>query len=585
MILLNALYKGLVGAMGALLCYLLYLLFHYYRFLFKKYRLFLKTSDASSITWWEVILFAIINFFVVWVVVFGLFSAIFDWRTLSADENAVIALFAGLVFVGVIIFSYRKYFRRINLKSSKYTNTISQSSSQLPNTKSDIVKFNYFYSFKHLPILVEKYVKGECSFEDIISLNTISQEYGNLAKKVEIISSSLNNVDDIELTLFTVPSTGKISEVNSLLLIRKPSTHQATLYSLEYSLGDFCICSITAESHSNLGLFVSNGEEFATSALKHFISRQKSDEIVSSSDMISEEVSSENKNAHSTESNLDDLFEYKPQKDIYGTPLTERLKDIYSSIQYGLDTFCENLTLLGLPCLSQQGKQEVAIYLGAMLSLNIQKDIVIQSILQGDKSLNSLGIKFLDEKIDTYVSMYKSQILRDYVKQTWSLMDFARNNGKMKLASFEAPDSYGYTKRPAFCMENQSPLICHFAAFEKDNLTPAYIISHKNDIIVEERTNGDYVLRPMEDVSFFIECYVSYVAYHVFCHPLKYFYSLNYSDIDEEISKLPVSESRVSITYKDMPNPSLKFYSLFRSALDEGKKEAENIAVATGIYE
>ena len=34
-----------------------------------------------------------------------------------------------------------------------------------------------------------------------------------------------------------------------------------------------------------------------------------------------------------------------------------------------------------------------------------------------------------------------------------------------------------------------------------------------------------------------------------------------------------------------MPNPSLKFYSLFRSALDEGKKEAENIAVATGIYE
>lgn len=50
MILLNAFYKGLTGALGALLCYLLYLLFRYDKFLLKSFFHFIKSKGSDSFT-------------------------------------------------------------------------------------------------------------------------------------------------------------------------------------------------------------------------------------------------------------------------------------------------------------------------------------------------------------------------------------------------------------------------------------------------------------------------------------------------------------------------------------------------------
>lgn len=124
MILISALYKGMIGGLGALVCFLLYVLFIYYKSLFRQYIVCIKKKDATILKLWELSILGIITFVISWIIIFSLLNAIFDWRTLGTDDNACIALVIGLLIFCIICYPYykhtsNKFNLKINLKSIK----------------------------------------------------------------------------------------------------------------------------------------------------------------------------------------------------------------------------------------------------------------------------------------------------------------------------------------------------------------------------------------------------------------------------------------------------------------------------------
>lgn len=111
MITLNVFFKGIAGALGAVLCFLIYCLAIYYKSLFKKYVSFVKTKDTSNLRIWELMIFCVVSFAITWILSFSLLYATVDRFTLSGDDKAIIALFIALVTMLLIIIPYPKHYK------------------------------------------------------------------------------------------------------------------------------------------------------------------------------------------------------------------------------------------------------------------------------------------------------------------------------------------------------------------------------------------------------------------------------------------------------------------------------------------
>lgn len=256
--------------LGALFTFLLFAIIYYDRDLIKKYRLYLKTKDCSNLKGWELALFCVLNFAAVWILVFGILCATVNWRTLSSEDNAVIALCAGVLFIGIVLYTYRKDLKLGNLTNRLPKSPKNQSSTSLPNTKDSIVKFNYFYAFKYIPEVLDRYNRKQSTISSIFDIPTIigqHPEFSDVARKIEYGISESKKDKDIKALAIAIPNTHAISEVEIAYIVFDERTNKAVYYTLEKSIGGYAIASPTSEGEHHLIDFVDSPQQFVKKIL------------------------------------------------------------------------------------------------------------------------------------------------------------------------------------------------------------------------------------------------------------------------------------------------------------------------------
>lgn len=274
------------------LCYaLFYLLYINIMYLFgKDFFSFLKTNGRTHFGLIDLFLLGIINSLVIWFVISCVMANTIDWRVMSAEDCAVVALFFPFVFCAIIIMLFRRYstkslvdwkrtlklfvlnlFDNISAKVSSvvkswHFNNSKTNRKRYPDPNSPITKFNYLFSFQYVPSIIEGYNNGLNSIEIIFDKSKYPFMTEKISDKVEITCSSSTKFG-IDTLLISLPSTEAITEVSAILIYHSASLRHALLYTLEYSIDEensecFVICQVKGEKHINTGIYVKEGKDF-----------------------------------------------------------------------------------------------------------------------------------------------------------------------------------------------------------------------------------------------------------------------------------------------------------------------------------
>lgn len=139
-------------------------------------------------------------------------------------------------------------------------------------SKEEILRFNYHVNFKTLPDIVEKYNNKQLRYSDLMRPTVFigrAETQNCLAKKISVVDTGINNHPNLKMILVKTPSNGSISEVAAAIIMVDTVKQKAILYTMEYSLGGYAICLPESNgNHTNTGIMVKNGDQFAAYVLK-----------------------------------------------------------------------------------------------------------------------------------------------------------------------------------------------------------------------------------------------------------------------------------------------------------------------------
>ena len=124
MIVLNAFLKGLAGALGAVLGYALFVVYKYNVSLWKRFWSFVKKNGQTPFSLIDLFLFCAINSLIIWFVCFGIMANTINWRVLSAEGCAVMALLFSIVFCVVIITLFKRYSSKSGINRKLWLNQL-----------------------------------------------------------------------------------------------------------------------------------------------------------------------------------------------------------------------------------------------------------------------------------------------------------------------------------------------------------------------------------------------------------------------------------------------------------------------------
>ena len=234
-----------------------------------------------------------------------------------------------------------------------------------------------------------------------------------------------------------------------------------------------------------------------------------------------------------------------PTTDIYGDKLMERLSDIYFCIKSAAENFLNEM--VGLPIPNENGKLEIEILMAAVLAHDIDKNIVLQSLLSGNAKYNDLDITNILLSIDSYLKSYRKNILLYHLDKRVPLMEFAKAHGKLKIGVFNNSATSESFKAPLFVMEGSKNLYCGFVGFSEDEQTPAFISQNKNDIYVDVTKNEKFLFRLKRDIDNEFNIFIKEVAWYVYVSPLKYQYFIGEEELKEGLKNIKRKESNVII--------------------------------------
>lgn len=255
MIVLNVFQKGLIGALGAVMCYVLFVIHKYNVSLWKKFLSFVKTNGQTPFCLLELCLFNVINSLIIWLVASCIMANTIDWRVLSSEDCAIMALLFPIVFCAVIITLFKRYssisginrklwlnqlYSFLSIKVAPFIKSIQSNIFKMSNVRhttpnNPITKFNYLYSFQYIPKIIEDYNNGLCSIEVIFDKSKYPNTIKKISNKVEITCNSSKKFG-IDTLLISLPSTKAFTEVAAILIYHSVSLHHAIMYTLEYSI-------------------------------------------------------------------------------------------------------------------------------------------------------------------------------------------------------------------------------------------------------------------------------------------------------------------------------------------------------------
>lgn len=115
-------------------------------------------------------------------------------------------------------------------------------------TKNTVVlKYNYALAFQYIPIYLKKWQNREFDIDfgnDFTRLAELDPDWLPLVEATEVMRT-----DDGDLTAYVVlpPSNGCPAEVAKAMFVCDNKSRQFVYFTLEYSFGQFAICSANAE--------------------------------------------------------------------------------------------------------------------------------------------------------------------------------------------------------------------------------------------------------------------------------------------------------------------------------------------------
>lgn len=287
--------------LGALFSFLLIVVISYNWKLIKKYYFYLKSRDNSNFGIKYFVIFCILNFVSIWIIVFGILCATIDWRVMSPQDNAIAALFIGIICICVVVFTYRK---NLSFDISKFFKKIvPKSKASLPNISDIVVKFNYTYAFKLIPQVVDNFRDGKASIKDVLNFPKIALEnpqFSSVVSKIKYGLSCEDNNKKIQILIISIPNNKAISEVEIAYIVFNEENMKAAYFTLERSINGYAVATPLSNGEHHLIDFVETAEQFVKTVLPLAIK-----EVEQTKTTINQDVASTQKKNKAT-SNKDD---------------------------------------------------------------------------------------------------------------------------------------------------------------------------------------------------------------------------------------------------------------------------------------
>lgn len=276
-----------------------------------------------------------------------------------------------------------------------------------------------------------------------------------------------------------------------------------------------------------------------------------------------------------------------PTIDVYGTPLIERSTDIYDSIHSASEEIVKQLEMLGLPKPSEKGMVELELLFAGILSIDIDKNIVLQSILGGNAEFKKLDLTNILLSIDLYRKQYETEIIHSHLTDRVPLLDFAKTHGRLKIGNLPRPDKYGNNKALFFVKSENDILVCHFGFWGENTHTPDFVAQNKNNILIDISKNGEHIFRLKSDIEQDMEEFMKYIVFYVYTSPLDFHNSLSSEEIEDAIKGIKRGDSKISLAYVEPGNPYLVnrtgILHYVKHALDEATDFFRDINHAKGF--
>lgn len=265
----------------------------------------------------------------------------------------------------------------------------------------------------------------------------------------------------------------------------------------------------------------------------------------------------------------------------------DRLDDIYSCIKSSAETFANQM--VDWPKLSNRGIVETEILMAAVLADNIEKNIILQSLLNGNPYYSKLNITEILLAIDSYLNLYKANILFSDVVQRIPLLEFAKNNGKLQIGNFIDKKTGEEFKAGIFTQNDSTRLFCSMEDFNINEQTANFISQNKNEIYVDELKNGRYKFSIKHKISERKESFLKQIAWYIYVSPLNYKHSLNKDEIEDGLKQIKKVKSNViivsdinNVTEEDF-NDTVDICPYIDYALYEGLRFMKGVAKSIGI--
>ena len=119
-------------------------------------------------------------------------------------------------------------------------------------TQHDIKAYNSYLFFDYIPKKLHEWEEKKVDLQSVISFDNLTlknKNWKSLVKNTRVISSGIKQNPDITLYLVEAPSNKQPGEVVKAIIAFNEKIRKSDYFTLEYSLGEFAICSADEEGN------------------------------------------------------------------------------------------------------------------------------------------------------------------------------------------------------------------------------------------------------------------------------------------------------------------------------------------------
>lgn len=140
----------------------------------------------------------------------------------------------------------------------------------------DISAFNYNLFFDYIPKRLHDWEQKKCAIEIVLSFDSLLQKnstWKSLIKEISISDSTLKKCTDITAYLIKAPSNEQMGEVAMAMIAVNPKIRKFEYFTMEFSLGEFAICTADEKGNHYYMDGCENGEVFGAYVIKQALKK------------------------------------------------------------------------------------------------------------------------------------------------------------------------------------------------------------------------------------------------------------------------------------------------------------------------